>query len=109
MYTKIAFSFFLFFAWVNPLSANIDPIHQEGNEQISPGVYARSSAAAQIRKLQITQEISRLYHTLQPQKKDGHGVELAENECFAVYIRTANGIREFIEQIFIKDPTCINK
>lgn len=100
---------FLFSAGASPLSANIDPIWPEGNEQISPGVFARSSTAGDIRSLRITQEISQLYHTFQSIPKAGPGVSLAENRCFAIYIRTQNGLPEFIEQIFVKDEQCTNK
>lgn len=100
---------FLFSAGVNPLSANIDPIHVEGNEQISPGIYARISASEEIHRLNIIQEVSQLYRTLKPTKKNGIGVTLAEDECFALFIRTENGLPEFIEQIAIKDSKCVNK
>ena len=99
----------LFFAGAGPLSANIDPIRPEGNELISPGVCARVSIAEEIRSLNIIQEVSDLYHTLQPTKKRGVGVALAEDECFALYIRTENGLPEFIEQFSIKDSKCVGK
>ena len=107
------FSLFLalviFLAEADSLLANIDPIRSEGNELISPGVYARASAAEEIRSLNIAQEVSDLYRTLQPTKKKGVGVALAEDDCFALYIRTENGFPEFIEQLSIKDQKCLGK
>ena len=102
------FTLTLFSVGVSPLSANIDPIHVEGNEQISPGIYARISAAEEIRRLDITQEISQLYRTLQTTQKKEVGFELLEDDCFALFIRTKNGLPEFIAQIAVKDPSCVN-
>ena len=100
---------FLFCAVAIPLSANIDPIQVEENEEIAPGIYARSSTAQDIRSLNIVQEISRLYRTFQPITEKGHSVALVENACFALYIKTENGLPEFIEQISVKDKKCIRK
>lgn len=99
----------LFSAGATQVLANIDPIQVEGNELIAPGIYAQNSTAAKIRRLNITQQISDLYSTFQPVKEEGVGVSYVGNECFAVYIKTENGLPEFIEQISVKDPKCVNK
>lgn len=100
---------FLFSVGAGSLSANIDPVQVEGNDLIAPDIYAQHSTAEKIHRLNITQQVTDLYRTLQPVKEEGVGVAYVGDECFAVYIKTENGLPEFIEQISVKNQKCVNK
>jgi len=85
----------LFSAGASPLSANIDPAHEQGIERLAPGVYARESAAIRIQLLNETQfqEVIDLFRNRQPPKK-GRGFSDAENDCFALQIKTERSFED---------------
>jgi hypothetical protein len=98
MMRKLIFNAILLLIISNMVLA--DYITPEDNVEISPntGIYARESAAKKIKNLNITEDVIKLYNSIQ--NLDGTVTMVkSKNNCITLYVDTENNKKNFIEQV----------
>ncbi|MBN9564712.1 MAG: hypothetical protein J0G29_01245 [Alphaproteobacteria bacterium] len=71
--------------------------------QVAPGVIARSSAIASMKELNITERVVELYKSFKPTAEKGSSVSVVQDDCFALFIVTQDGVPSFLMQLYVKD------
>ncbi len=80
-----------------------DYITPEGNVEIAEGVYARESAAKEIRRYNATYEVVKLYHQDINDIDETLTLVRSKNNCIILQINTKGKVKNFINQVFITD------
>jgi hypothetical protein len=92
-----------------PYISSADYITPEDLVELSPGVYARSEAAALAKRYDIRDLVVKLYN--QDIKEIQEGITLVHEgeHCINLYINTKNKVKNFISQISTEDAECFKK
>ncbi len=85
--------------------ARADYVTPEELIEISPGVRVRSISAEQIEKFNIKDDVVKLYNQNFEMDKALTLVRGPDN-CIVLIINTKNGVKNFINQVILKDDQC---
>ncbi len=83
-----------------------DYITPEGNVEIATGIYARASAAKEIKDLGITEYVIKLYNKDISVRRSNISTIEDANGCIELLVNTEGGKKNFIEQIIYNKKEC---